>query len=164
MAQSIGPSLRKNWARISNIPSGKWFFSRILGRTAPYTGSIGANILTLSPGHCVVSMRDRRKVRNHLSSIHAMALCNLGEMVTGVALMNSLPDKTRGILSRFSIEYVKKARGSLVAECHCDVPPNNQERELELIGKIHNTSGEIVAIAKAIWLIGPEKLSGSTDV
>ena len=164
MARSIGPSLRKHWERISNKPGGKWLFSRILGYAAPYTGSIGANILTLSPGHCVVTMRDRRRVRNHLNSIHAMALCNLGEIVTGVALMNSLPDKTRGILSSFSIEYKKKARGLLVAECHCDVPSNNEECEYALIGKIRNSNDELVAIAKANWLIGPEKQSGRTDV
>jgi hypothetical protein len=48
MAQSIGPSLRENWQRFSNKPGGKWLFSRIIGFTVPYPGSIGAKVAHLT--------------------------------------------------------------------------------------------------------------------
>ena len=38
----LGSSLRENWQRFSNKLGGKWLFSRIIGFTVPYTGSIGA--------------------------------------------------------------------------------------------------------------------------
>ena len=111
----------------------------------------------LEPGHCVVRLGDRRKLRNHLKSVHAMALANLGEMATGLALLNGLPDYTRGILAGFNVEYLKKARGRLVAECRCEVPDNNAEREVEVLCEIRNTDNEVVTVARAQWLIGPEK-------
>ena len=157
MAQSIGPGLRHYWNKISSLPGGKWLFSRLLGRVVPYTGTIGATVQTLKPGHCEVVLRDRRKVRNHLRSVHAIALCNLGEMATGLALLNSLPDQTRGILTNLSITYMKKARGRLTGSCHCDIPTDNQEHEYLLTGEIRNTEDELVAEVKARWLIGPEK-------
>jgi len=157
MARSIGPELRHQWQRLSCWPGGKWLFSRVLGLTVPYTGRLGASVHTLAPGYCVVILRDRRKVRNHLGSVHAMALGNLGEMVTGLALMNSLPEKTRGILTGFSISYLKKARGMLTAECHCDIPDSSDTCELTLAGDIRDTAGDTVATAEARWLIGPEK-------
>jgi len=157
MARSIGPGLRHQWRRLSCRPGGKWLFSRVLGLTVPYTGRLGARVQALAPGHCVVTLRDRRKVRNHLGSVHAMALGNLGEMVTGLALMNSLPDNTRGILTGFSIRYLKKARGILTAECRCDIPNSSDSRELTLAGDIRDASGDTVATAEARWLIGPEK-------
>ena len=84
MSRSIGPELRRRWLRLAGIPGGKWLFSRLLGRFVPYTGTLGARIDVLDPGHCVVRLVDRRKLRNHLKSVHAMALANLGEMATGL--------------------------------------------------------------------------------
>jgi acyl-coenzyme A thioesterase PaaI-like protein len=162
-SKSIGPGLRQHWNRACALPGGKWLFSRLLGLMAPYTGSIGATVQALEPGHCVVTLRDRRRVRNHLYCVHAIALCNLGEMVTGLALMNSLPDQTRGILTGLSIAYIKKARGRLTASCHCEVPVDNRESEVLLNGEIHDAEGDLVAGVKARWLIGPEKAGFRAD-
>jgi acyl-coenzyme A thioesterase PaaI-like protein len=159
MAQSIGPALRSHWQRLASLPGGKHLFSRVLGRFVPYSGSLGAQVEVLEPGRCVVVLRDRRRVRNHLKSVHAMALANLAELVTGLALMNSLPDRTRGILAGFSIDYLKKARGRLRAECRCEIPASSDEREYLLTGAILNEDDEVVAEAKARWLVGPEPVA-----
>jgi acyl-coenzyme A thioesterase PaaI-like protein len=156
MSRSIGPALRRRWQMLAGKPGGKWLFSKGLGRAVPYTGTLGARVQLLEPGRCVVILADRRRVRNHLHSVHAMALANLGEMATGLALMNSLPDGTRGILAGFRISYLKKARGRLLAECNCAIPPDNSRREYELTGEIRDTEDEVVAVVHARWLIGPE--------
>ena len=157
MTRSVGPVLRAQWCRLSAFPGGKWLFSRLLGSYVPYTGTLGACIEVLEPGHCVVKLRDRRKVRNHLKSVHAMALANLGEMSTGLALLNGLPDNTRGILAGFHVNYLKKARGALVAECRCAVPEDNLEREIEVMCEIRDATGDVVTEVRAHWFIGPEK-------
>jgi acyl-coenzyme A thioesterase PaaI-like protein len=157
MNQSIGPYLRGNWQRFSNKPGGKWLFSRIIGFTVPYTGSIAANVVLLEPGYGKITLRERRKVSNHLQSVHAIALANLSEMVTGLTLLNSLPDNARAILTSIQIQYHKKARGLLTAECVCEIPENNTEREMQVSGEIKNEVGEVVATATATWRIGPEK-------
>jgi len=157
MAQSIGPGLRKHWRRLSTLPAGRPLFSRLLGRFVPYTGQLGATVAVLEPGHCVVRLKERRKLRNHLHSVHAMAVANLGEMATGLALMNSLPDNTRGILRHFEINYLKKARGLLTAECGCDIPENNQQREVAVNCEIRDSAGDVVSHVTAHWLLGPEQ-------
>jgi acyl-coenzyme A thioesterase PaaI-like protein len=157
MRQSIGPALRKYWKAFAVYPGGRWLFSRLLGWFVPYTGSIGAQIELLQPGHGIIVLKEHRKVRNHLKSVHAIALVNLAEMATGLTLMNSLPDNTRGILVDIEMQFLKKARGRLSAECHCDIPPDNSQQEVQLDGEIKNAQGEVVATARANWLIGPEK-------
>jgi len=159
--RSIGPFLRAGWGRLSRLPGGSWLFSRLLGIKAPYSATVGAHVRALAPGHCRVTFTERRRVRNHLRSVHAMALANLGELATGLALLNSLPAHTRAILTGYSIDYAKKARGRLTAECRCEVPADNSERTWELHGVITDTAGDVVATVTAHWLLGPEPGTGS---
>jgi acyl-coenzyme A thioesterase PaaI-like protein len=128
----------------------------MLGLRVPYTGSLGASVVSLAPGCCEVKLRDARRLRNHLHSIHAMALANLGEMATGLALVNGLPKDARAILTGFSIDYLKKARGTLLAQCRCSVPPGNKPADVEVNGEIRDSSGALVAVVRARWRIGPE--------
>ena len=72
-----GNPLRELWDRMSPFPGGKTVFSRLVGRMAPYTGTIRAKVTRLGPGTAEVVMPDRPGVRNHLRSVHAIALANL---------------------------------------------------------------------------------------
>ena len=105
----------------------------------------------------MVEMRDRRRVRNHLRSIHAIALVNLAELSTGLALNVGLPDDARGILKGIRIDYLKKARGKITAECTCAPPATSDETEIEVVGELTDTGGDVVARATALWLVGPSK-------
>ena len=152
-----GPRIRGLWESLSSKPGGKALFSYAVGRAAPYTGTIGARVEELRPGYAKVQMRDRKAVRNHLNSIHAVALMNLAEVSTGLATISALPEDARGILAGLSIDYKKKGRGLLTAECEVDVPEGNERQELEVLGVIRDEGGEVVAQATARWLIGPIK-------
>lgn len=152
---SPGARLLSRWNRLQGLPGGKSLFSYLVGRGAPYTGTIGARIEILRPGFARAHLRDRRRVRNHLQSIHAVALANLGEVTSGLATLTALPENVRGIVTELSTEYHKKARGPLVAECHSDVeapePGRSVERQVEAV--IRDRSGDEVARVRATWLL-----------
>jgi len=147
--------LQKLWLQLESLPGGTWLFSRLLAWFIPYTGTIGANIKILKPGFAKIQMRDRRRVRNHLRSIHALALANLGEYTSGLAMLGVLPANIRGIPTEISTEYFKKARGVLTAESHCAIPEITDDTDFKVFADIRNAEGEQVARTTVNWRLGP---------
>jgi uncharacterized protein (TIGR00369 family) len=148
-----GETIALWWKRLSRVPFGRTIFSILIGRIAPYTGTIGARVEELSPGYSRWTMRERRGVRNHLRSVHAVALVNLAEVASGTAMLTALPPGTRGIVTGLSIQYLKKARGKLTAECRCAVPSIVGDTQYDVHADVRDEAGDIVARATVNWLL-----------
>ena len=144
----------ERWSRAKGSRLGRRLFSRTLGRFAPYTGTIGARVEELEPGHSLVTMRDRKAVRNHLNSVHAVAMANLTEVSGSLAIIASMQPNTRMIPVRLETEYVKKARGLLTAEGSCEPPEPGFEGELQGNVVIRDDSGDEVARGRVTVVIG----------
>jgi acyl-coenzyme A thioesterase PaaI-like protein len=142
------------WRRLSPLPFGRELFMFAFGAMVPYSGALGARVLSLEPGYVVAQLRDRRGVRNHLNSVHAIALANLGELASGLAMTTALPRGVRSIVTGLSIEYAKKARGTLTAESRVTVPAVTGDAEFEVHAEIRDAAGDVVAVVTVRWRLG----------
>lgn len=122
------------YKRVAAMPFGRAIFSRLLCLRAPYFKSIRPRFVELRPGYGEIFMRERRAVRNHLGSVHAIAMCNMVELVGGMTLEVSLPSALRWIPRGMSVEYLKMARTDLSASCV--IPDLNFDGKKELPVKV----------------------------
>lgn len=148
--------IRELWDRLSALPGGRAVFSRLIGVFAPYTGTIKPRVTEVREGYARVEMEERWRIRNHLNSVHAMALTNLGEITSGLAVLYDLPSDVRGIVTEFEIEYEKKARGRLVAESDAVLPSLTEEREVDVPYVIRDSDRDVVARGTSTWLLDPQ--------
>lgn len=99
-------------------PLGRYVFSGIVGYFTPYTASIYPLVTHFSATECTAQIYNYPWLRNPFHSVHAVALMNLGEFVSGVCMMAQMQSnpRYRGIPLKMETEYYKKARGTLTAK------------------------------------------------
>lgn len=155
--QSPGSVLLRLWRRLRPLPAGTWLFARIFGWLVPYSGSVRPRILVLEPGHAEIEIPDRRANRQHLGSVHAIALMNVAEQASGLALLTGLPEGIRGIVTHVSMEYLRKARGTIRAVCRVALPTVTADTDFEVTADCLDRRGDVVARATVRWRLGPER-------
>lgn len=161
MAQSpsAGERLLRLWRTLNALPGGRWLFGVAVKLLIPYTGSVSPRVEVLEPGHARISIRQRRRLEQHLGSIHAVALANVAEFASGAAMSTGLPAGYRGIVTKMQMEYFKKARGVVTAEATTALPDLSVEANHDFTADIHDEAGDLVARATVTWRLGPVRQS-----
>ena len=146
------------WKRLGGSAPGRWLFARLICFRAPYFGSIAPRIAVLEAGRCVVRIRDRRAVHNHIATVHAIALCNMAELAAGLATDAALPASMRWIPKGMSVRYLRKASGTMTATARVPIPAEASEGfESHAIVEVRDDGGEIVFDADITMWISPRK-------
>ena len=108
--------IQRGWRVLGGSGAGRLLFAQALGRLVPYSGSVPFGIEDLSPGQATLTLPDRRAIRNHLGSIHAVALANVLELAANLALVPQMARGQSFIVTRLDMRYLAKARGTLRIE------------------------------------------------
>lgn len=134
-APGAGSAALKLFRKWGGSGAGRWLCSRLICWQAPYFASITPSLELLEPGQCIATIQHRRRVRNHIGTVHAIALCNLAEFVGGLATDAAMTRSLRWIPKGMSVRYLKKAVG-----------PMRAQATLEAIGDIGNGAERIAHV------------------
>lgn len=87
-----------------------------MGKAVRFAGTAGIRVEKLTDYEAVLILKNRKKVQNHIGSIHAAAMALLGESATGFLVGMSVPDSRVPVIKSMRIDYVKRCTGDLRAE------------------------------------------------
>ena len=95
-------------------------FSFAFGQKAPYFSSIRPRFTVIEPNHAELVIPDRRRVHNHLGTVHAIALCNGLEAAMGALAEATIPATKRWIPKGMTVSYTAKAVGDITCIAETD--------------------------------------------
>ncbi len=109
------------WQKTSAIPVvGSRLFSVLFAQKAPYFASIRPRFLTIEPNRAELLIPKRRRVHNHLGTVHAIALCNGLEAAMGALAEVTIPADKRWIPKGMEVAYTAKATSDIVCVAETD--------------------------------------------
>jgi acyl-coenzyme A thioesterase PaaI-like protein len=153
-------NLMSAYRTLDRVPLvGRRAFSLAYQLAAPYFLTIPARIVDVEPGLGHARMAQTPWVRNHLGTVHAIALCNLAEYTMGAVAEATIPASHRWVPKAMSVEYLAKARGAMHATATLDLPdPLTDRLELPVEVSVRDAGGtEVFTATITIWVTQREK-------
>jgi acyl-coenzyme A thioesterase PaaI-like protein len=131
------------------------------GGTVHFVRTAGLKFEFLTAERAVLTIRNRRKVQNHIGTVHAAAVALLGETATGAVFGMSVPDDRIPLLKSMRIDYIKRSQGDLRAEATLSVELrarfSEEKGEMAVPVKITDETGEPTVNAEYVWAWRPKK-------
>lgn len=150
-------NVAKLFSKLSKWPLGKNIFSIIASQKAPYFASISPQIIELTETGCTLIVKKRRKVLNHIGTVHAIALCNACEMAFGFTMEAGIPRHLRWIPKGMTVRYLKKAGTDMKAVCNFPQILTITEGDHVVPVEVFDTNGQVVMDAQITVYISLRK-------
>jgi len=157
---SNSPSLRL-WHHLGTTSVGRRLYGKIVCFVAPYFSTIKPVFRVLQPGHVELTFKNRRAVRNHIKSVHAIAMCNAAELAGGTCLDVSLHGDFRWIPVGMEVKYLKIAKTDLRAVCKIDKYDWETAQDVIVPVGLFDTTGTEVFHAEIAMRISPQQRHSS---
>jgi acyl-coenzyme A thioesterase PaaI-like protein len=136
--------------------------SFVIGRLVPFTGTAGVRYEKMSRHEVIVSLKNKRSVRNHIRQVHAAAMMLLAETATGMVVGMNIPDDKIPLLKSMQSDFVQRSSGAIRAVATLSeqqiAPINAQDKgTIQVPVTITDDSGNEPVVVIAVWAWVPKK-------
>ncbi|WP_369600846.1 DUF4442 domain-containing protein [Hahella sp. SMD15-11] len=144
--------------RIARVPVMSMFFHKAV----KFTGTAGIEVEELTYNRCVVSLKNKKKVQNHIGSVHAVASTLIAESATGFMVGINIPETSVPVIKTMKLDFVKRAKGDMRAEAtltqeQIDMMRTQEKGETSVKVVITDGEGKEPILAEMIWAWTPKK-------
>jgi len=113
-------SVLELYSKAPRLPQGRRIFSTLFALKAPYFGTVRPRFTELRPNHAELVIRKRRKVQNHIGTVHVIAICNGLEAAMGALAEATVPSHKRWIPKGMEVDYTAKATSDITCIAETD--------------------------------------------
>ncbi len=136
--------------------------SLVMGQIVPFVGTARLRIEELSDRRAVVSVQNRRRVQNHLHTVHAAAMALIAEMASGFVVGMNVPDDRVPVIKSMRVDFLKRARGAMraVAELTDEqraAIAREQKGEVAVPVRVEDGEGKEPIACAMIWAWTPKR-------
>lgn len=114
------PAVLSLYNRLSPLPLGKQIFSFGFSQMAPYFATVRPLFAEIRPNYAEVHIGKRRKVHNHIKTVHVIAIANGLEAAMGALAEATTPADKRWIPKGMNLEYTAMANSDIVCTAETD--------------------------------------------
>ncbi|HVC37135.1 MAG TPA: DUF4442 domain-containing protein [Gammaproteobacteria bacterium] len=138
-----------------------WLLTWAFGRTVRFVRTAGVQFEDLTEERALLHIQNRKRVQNHIGSVHATAMALLAETATGAVLGMNVPDDRVPLLKSMQVDYLKRAKGDLRAEATLDAAARacileEEKGEIVVPVKVTDESGEQPIQCRMLWAWVPK--------
>ena len=108
------------YERVSRLTQGRLLFSRLFTLKAPYFATVRPRFVELRPNYAELVIRKRRRVHNHIGTVHVIAICNGLEAAMGALAEATIPPGKRWIPKGMQVDYTAKATSDITCIAETD--------------------------------------------
>ncbi len=139
-----------------------WLLNYLLGSTIKFVGTAGVKCESLTREESVWTLKNRKKVRNHIKGIHAAAMGLLAETATGMVVGMNVPDDRVPVIKSMKVNYLKRATGDLKAVATLTGEQimqivENEKGELLVPVTVTDSEGKEPIECEMIWAWTPKR-------
>jgi acyl-coenzyme A thioesterase PaaI-like protein len=159
--------LTRQLSKFSGLPDAMrpGVVSFLLGKIVPMVGTARLHFDEVSSQRVVVSIRNRRRVQNHIKGVHAAGMALLAETATGFCVGMNLPDDKLPLIKTLHVDYLKRAQGDMKAVAQ--LTPEQIEQiltldkgEVTVPVTITDESGQEPISCQMVWAWVPKQRKG----
>jgi Domain of unknown function (DUF4442) len=95
-------------------------YTLLFNTMVKYAGTTGLKVLSMNAKECTVYLQNRRKVQNHIGTLHACSMAVAAESASGIIMGMNVRDTHIPLLKSMKIDYVKRCMGNIHVKAWID--------------------------------------------
>ena len=131
-------------------------------RAVPFVNTAGCTFEKVTNEEVIVSIKNKRKARNHIGQLHAAAMALIAETASGFVFTMNLPGDKLNLIKSMKVNYLKRTQGDMRAVATI-TPEQAKQIQTEPKGsimievKVTDESGEEPITCEMDWAWVPKK-------